>query len=162
MTESIIRQALRDSVNEVLEKMFFVQTLGEASCSESAGPAASDEIVVRLAFQGKPPGSLTLRLTAAAGRPIAAAFLGTDEEEVSDVQIAEVVCELANMICGSVLSRVESATTFHLLAPQLVPPSEGPAGGPCTTRYAVELSNGKLTVNVTTRTPCPQPVQFAC
>jgi CheY-specific phosphatase CheX len=162
VTDIAIRQALRDSVNEVLEKMFFVQTLGEFSIPEDAVSPPEDEIAVRVTFQGEPAGSLMLRLTSAAARQIAADFLGTDEAEVSDIQTCEVVLELANMICGSVLSRVESAKAFHLAAPQIVPLSEENTGNLWNTRYAVELSNGRLSVNIATEFPtCFQPAESA-
>jgi CheY-specific phosphatase CheX len=141
---------LRDSVKDVLEKMFFVQTLGE---SHVDGPAAADQITAQLTFEGQPPGALTMRVTSAAARQIAADFLGVDEQEVSELRVAEVVCELANMICGSVLSRMESASSFHLSTPQIVPPPESSATGPYSTVYGVELANGRLGVSVTTGTP---------
>jgi CheY-specific phosphatase CheX len=161
MSEPEIQEALRDSVSEVLEKMFFVRALGETPVPRPAGSPPPPEITARLLFQGEPPGSLTVRLTCAAARSIAADFLGDDVEAVSGRQTAEVVCELANMICGSLLSRVEGATTFHLAAPQIVASSER-AEGPSTTVYAVDLAHGPLTVTVTTETPiCPQPAQSA-
>ena len=49
----------------------------------------------------------------------AADFLGVDEGELTGHQVGEVVCELANMICGSVLSRMESAATFRIAPPKL-------------------------------------------
>jgi CheY-specific phosphatase CheX len=150
VSESIMRLALKHSVNDVLEKMFFVQTLGELPCSKPPGFDPAQEIAARLTFEGEPAGILLIRLTSGAARQIAADFLGADEEEVSDLRVSEVVCELANMICGSVLSRVESTTVFRLSTPQIVPPSEIPEAGPTTTLYGVELSNGGLAVSVTT------------
>ncbi len=162
MIDTVIRQALRDSVNEVLEKMFFVQTLGEFSDLEVAGHPPEDEMAARLDFQGEPAGSLRLRLTSVAAKQIAADFLGIDAADVSDLQVSEVIRELANMTCGSVLSRVESSTAFNLSAPQIVPPSEEDTGSLWNTRYAVELSNGRLTVNITTESPtCSQPAESA-
>jgi CheY-specific phosphatase CheX len=146
----MLERALRDSVKDVLEKMFFVETLGE---SHLDGPASADQITAQLTFQGQPPGALTMRVTSAAARQIAADFLGVDEQEVSDLRVAEVVCELANMICGSVLSRVESATAFQLSTPQIVPPQESLTTDSCSTVYGVELANGRLGVSVTTGTP---------
>lgn len=160
MTESLVRQALQDSVTEVLEKMFFVETLGE--CADPAEEPPADEIAAGLTFQGEPPGALLLRLTSPAARQISADFLGIDEAEVSNGQTSEVVRELANMICGSVLSRVEGAAAFHLAAPQIVPPSEEIARNLSNIRYCVRLSNGRLTVNLGTGIPiCPQPTQSA-
>src|SRR5664279_2845557 len=96
VSKNVIRQALRDSVNEVLEKMFFVETLGESPLPEPGTPVRASEIAVRLTFHGEPAGSLTLHLSSAAASPIAADFLGADEESVTGQQTAEVVCELAN------------------------------------------------------------------
>src|SRR5271165_6215349 len=106
VTDTPLRQALAESLDEVLEKMFFVRSLGEL-----AGPASGPVTAAHLTFEGDPPGSLTLRMTPAAARSVAADFLGEEEAELSPKQIGEVVCELANMICGSVLSRVERNTT---------------------------------------------------
>ena len=161
VTEILMRQALVNSVDEVLGKMFFAETMGEVPGAEPAEDRA-DEIAAGLTFEGEPSGSLLLRLTTAAARQIAADFLGIDETEISENQISEVVRELTNMICGSVLSRVESAATFNLGAPRIVPPSEEPAGSLTNTRYCVQLSNGRLTVHVYTGIAlCPQPAQSA-
>lgn len=135
-------------MNEVLEKMFFVETLGEAA--GPAGEPEANEIAVALAYQGEPSGSFLLHLTGAAARQIAADFLGMDEAEVSDLQTSDVVRELANMICGSVLSRVESAATFRLEEPQIVPISEEVAGSHSNNRYCAQLSNGRLAVAIGT------------
>jgi CheY-specific phosphatase CheX len=150
VSDTAMRCALRDSVKDVLEKMFFVQTLGE---SHLDGPAFGDQITAQVIFAGQPPGALTMRVTSAAARQIAADFLGVDEQEVSDLRVAEVVCELANMICGSVLSRMESDSAFHLSTPQIVPSPESTATSPYSTVYGVELANGRLGVSVTTGTP---------
>jgi CheY-specific phosphatase CheX len=156
--EIVFRQALRDSVNEVLEKMFFAETLGEASSPDEVG----DTITVELAFEGEPSGSMCLRLTADAAREIAADFLGMDGTEISADQISAVVRELANMICGSVLSRVESAATFRLGVPRVVACCQQCAENPENTCYRVQLSHGRLTVNISAgTTKCPQPVESA-
>jgi CheY-specific phosphatase CheX len=122
--------------------MFFAEVLGESAEPE---PATGD-IAVQLTFQGEPSGSLLLCLTGGAARQIAADFLALDESEVSAAQTCDVVRELSNMICGSVLSRLESTTPFHLAGPQIVQPSAESGAGPSHTRYCVQLSNGTLTV----------------
>lgn len=160
MPENRIRQALQASVDEVLEKMFFVETLGEAG--DAAEDRHASDIAVALTFQGELSGSFFLRLNFEAARQIAADFLGIDEAEVSDVQTSDVVRELANMICGSVLSRVESASVFQLGAPRIAPPSDEIAGSLSNIRYCVQLSNGRLAANIGIGIPtCPQPAQSA-
>jgi CheY-specific phosphatase CheX len=152
---------LEDSVAEVLEKMFFIRTLGEAPGAprEPAPHGAAPpkpEMVARLAFEGDLSGWLALRVTSSAARSIAADFLGEEEPALSEQQIAEVVCELANMICGSALSRVESGAAFRLAAPRIVSfeaPGGAPPGG---TIHTVEIANGSLTVLVHMGRPaCP-------
>jgi CheY-specific phosphatase CheX len=132
--------------------MFFIETLGECAWDAAASPKAA-EIAVEVTFEGEPPGTLTMRLTASAARQIAADFLGAEEEEVSASRVNDVVCELANMICGSVLSRVEGASVFNLAAPRIVPFPESRAAGPGTIRYIAALSNGELAINITIGTP---------
>jgi chemotaxis protein CheY-P-specific phosphatase CheC len=116
-----------------------------------------DEIAAGLTFQGEPSGSFLLRLTTVAARQIAADFLGIDESQISDSKTCEVVCELANMICGSVLSRVESAATFRLGEPRIEPAPEEVVFDSWYTHYAAALSNGRLMVTLGTGIPlCPQ------
>lgn len=152
MTELDLRHALRDSVDEVLERMFFAETMGECSPPDGA-ENAPDEIAVGLTFQGEPSGCLLLRLTSGAAGQIAADFLGIDEPEVSQTQTTDVVRELANMICGSVLSRVENSATFQLGSPRIVQPSAEIAKSLAATTYCVQLPKGRLSVNIGTENP---------
>jgi CheY-specific phosphatase CheX len=145
---------LRQSLEDVLEKMFFIRFLGEAAdeCSPQEG-----ELMVHLTFEGEPSGSLTLRIPQEAARSISADFLGAEECELTPQQVGEVVCELANMICGSVLSRVESAATFHLAPPRLVEAGDGfddTAGMPeSSALHSVAVGGGNLTVLLKTESP---------
>jgi CheY-specific phosphatase CheX len=143
MTESALQKALADSISETLDAMFFT------SCLEAAGarPGHELELAARVGFEGRQPGSLTVRMAAGAARAIAAAFLGEDEAAVSERQIADVLCELTNMICGFVLSRVECAEEFRLGEPRLAPAGalEAPdTAGRTVAAYAVETGAGAL------------------
>ena len=68
MPETLFQCALRDSVQEVLEKMFFVEPVEEPP-GEAASP--DGEMAVQLAFEGVPSGVLPLCVTSAAARQIA-------------------------------------------------------------------------------------------
>jgi hypothetical protein len=144
----------------VLERMFFIQCLLEPQEFVS-----EPEVAAQLTFEGDPSGELTLRITAGAARSVSADFLGAGESDLSEQEIGEVVCELANMICGSVLSRVESSSTFRLATPRiLVPPAESdgctevPPGsfppsredGQVPAIHAVEMGSGRMVVSITT------------
>ena len=142
MTRSEIHDALKQAVHEVLETMFFVRQI-----DDSVGPAASPEsdLFVQLHFEGSPGGQLTLSLGRDAARAIAADFLGSEEDELSGRQVEEVACELANMICGSVLSRTESETRFCLSSPFIIPANRA-TFSPEESMHAVGIDHGALTV----------------
>ncbi|MGE5487665.1 MAG: chemotaxis protein CheX [bacterium] len=107
--------ALAEAAGEVLETMFFTAV---SPAEQDAPAAASRELTAGVRFKGAPSGMLTLAIAEAPARRIACNFLGAeDESALTDSQVSEVIGELANMICGSVLSRIESDTTFDLDKP---------------------------------------------
>jgi hypothetical protein len=149
MPDSAIRSALDEAVKAVLERMFFIA----AGDPLSPGAAAEPSVQVRLTFEGEPSGSLHLRVALPAARSISADFLGIERAEVSEQQIGEVVCELANMICGSLLSRTDSSATFRLGAPAIVPDVllfDDPSN---STVCSLDTGSGALTAILTTESP---------
>ncbi len=121
------------SASEVLETMFFTGMLGET------GDRPSDPITTSLDFHGQPSGSFGISISRDASRQIAAAFLAEDEQDITQEQVDEVVCELTNMLCGSLLSRIESEASFDLTHPELAPPPSS------TTYYRnFEIESGTL------------------
>jgi CheY-specific phosphatase CheX len=157
MTEAELHQALAQAIAETLEKMFFVPWLEEPV----AGSMPQEEFAARLEFEGSPPGRLTLRIAAPTARSIAADFLGEAELAPSERRVEEVICELANMICGAVLSRVENAEDFRLGAPRLIPPA-GLVRPPGGVAYSVETGGGLLEVVLEMENlVCPAPEESA-
>jgi len=157
MTEADLQQALAEAIGETLEKMFFVPWIGE----RGADAPPQEEFAARLAFEGSPPGRLTLRIAAPLACSIAADFLGEAELAPSERRVEEVICELANMICGSVLSRVENARDFRLGAPRLIPPC-GLVRPPGAAAHAVETGGGSLEAVLEMEDlVCPAPVKPA-
>ena len=118
VTDTTIRPALCSAVAEVLETMFFLEGSGEAperAAGRRNGRGSPD---LRRQSAGLLPDASGARRPPA---PIAADFLGEDRESDSpSQQSTDVTLELANMICGAVLSRIESSATFRLGAPQIV------------------------------------------
>lgn len=145
MPEDDLEQLLLGAVEAVLETMFFAAPLGPAEPVSGSGV-----LRVRLAFHGAPSGTLAVCLSAESARLLAAGFLGEDEEALTDSQPGEVVCELANMLCGSFVSGLEGEEKFELASPELT------AGGaetaeaetPPAVRQSYQLENGILTVTV--------------
>ncbi|HXN46401.1 MAG TPA: chemotaxis protein CheX [Bryobacteraceae bacterium] len=171
MEPNEIQVGLAAAVEEVLETMCFTSVLasGEgaapagmgaghrtASVSErtSAGSeetvpdAAARSCTAELHFEGNPSGGCRVSVPLKLARVVGAGFLGSEEMEVSDSQAEEVVCELANMICGSVLSRLESEETFRITHPQLVPPERGAGFENAAINRWFDLGDGILTVTL--------------
>lgn len=145
MPELSIGAALEESLKDVLERMFFIEATGGAGSGEPT-------VHARLTFEGAPPGSLDVAIAQSAARGIAGDFLGMGREEVTDQQVGEVVCELANIICGGVLSRVESTATFRLGMPVLTP-GDLPRAEANATICCLETGCGMLTAVLTTEGP---------
>ena len=143
---SALAEALRSSVSDVLEKMFFVRSLEEDDLQECADDTV---MAAQLTFRGEPSGSLRLRIRAKAARVIAADFLGAQEEDLSEREVGDVICELANMICGSVLSRVESSVLFRLDSPRLL--EAGTANDDLADTQAVGALHGAMSVCLSTK-----------
>jgi CheY-specific phosphatase CheX len=139
---------LAPAVAAVLEAMFFSESLGPSDCDTSA-----ENLEVRVSFSGEVSGTLELRLSTLSARSLAGSFLGQSEESLTESQIAQVVCELANMLCGSIVSMPGSQGCFDLGSPELLSAgSEPPLGIPaCQQSFAVE--NGTLTVSLYSSVP---------
>jgi CheY-specific phosphatase CheX len=150
MPELAILPALHEAMKEVLERMCFIEVLDD---SDPGAWDANPVIQAWLTFDGAPPGRFALRVTTAAAYSISADFLGMDEAEVPGQQVGAVICELANMICGSVLSQVESTATFRLGPPQIGPAECRASRHAHTTIHSVRIANGVLTASLTTESP---------
>jgi len=109
-----LQQIFLESASEVLETMFFTGIESEAG-SDLPVPQVSAELV----FRGVQSGKFGVQVPLETGQQIAANFLGADE--VTSPQVDEVLCELCNMLCGSVLSRLEAGARFELLHPEVDP-----------------------------------------
>ncbi|HVX67697.1 MAG TPA: chemotaxis protein CheX, partial [Bryobacteraceae bacterium] len=76
-------------------------------------------------------------------------FLGAEDESgIQEEQVGEVLCELANMICGSVLSRLAGDLAFDLSHPELVAGDGDRTGWLQSAARTFELENGWLTAAI--------------
>ena len=158
MTEATIHAALSSAVADVLERMFFLEVLGDAA----EPPPEAETVTVHLSFDGDPPGYFHMRIARPAANAVAADFLGEDAESLTDRQRMDVTLELANMICGAALSRIESRAAFRLSSPQIVADDTGKRGSAEEIRCTVETGSGALTVAIQMETrTCSPAKQFA-
>ena len=134
-----LQQIFIESASEVLETMFFVGALGESS----EPPVAADLVSAELIFNGAPSGRFGVQMPPLTAKLIASNFLGKEAEDITEAEPGQVTGELANMICGSVLSRVEASARFELLHPVILPPGQG-SPHPGAINSILELEEGVM------------------
>jgi hypothetical protein len=146
MIEDAIHQLLSESAQKTLGTMFFAAP--DQVSMDSQRPAG-ELIAASLTFQGAPPGRFGLVVSDLLARTLAGNFTGCDDAaRLLPTQVAEVMRELANMMCGSVLSELESNANFELGAPESIyvgadkPGPDFAAGSPSVCRF--EFSEGAL------------------
>lgn len=108
--------------------MFFTEA--EPVACEHAWLGAAP--TARIRFSGSHRGEMLLGVSAEAADPIAASFLGLEAGELAGAQRGQVIQELANILCGAVLSRLWPESTLALSSPELTNWEDAPAGGDCT------------------------------
>lgn len=123
---------LAECAAEVLETMFFLPP-SEDPADEPEGRV----IEISVKFDGQPGGVFRLAIGAGAAMVAAGNFLGCDGPVTAE-QARETVAEMANMVCGAVLSRVESETHFALAPPDTVAAAWPLGWSSKATRLAVE------------------------
>ena len=155
MTDTTVRDALSTAVSDVLESMFFLEALGEAP----EPPPEAETVTALVTFDGDPPGSFYMRLASMAANSIAADFLGEDPGTLTEQQSTSVTLEMANMICGAVLSRIESSGSFRLGTPRIAAWDATAAETMQETRYTVDTGNGTLTVAIQMETRTCSPAE---
>jgi len=136
-----ITENLSPCCEEVLETMFFTGILSaeaQTACRAGGGLCAS------VRFEGPPDGELRVWIPLQTGSALASSFLGLAPGEVTSADCEQVAGELANMFCGSLLSRSAPTSEFHLTVNQ----DQTPNAEPCDSCVAFELPEGPLNVCV--------------
>src|SRR4029077_4948502 len=110
-------EALSRSAQEVLELMFFV------AAEETAGPAVWDSsmMLAQGEFRGKWAGRCAVEMPESFARILSGNFSGTlDPSEVHPEIMIETICEFANMVCGSTITRLDCPGIVTLSPPHLI------------------------------------------
>jgi CheY-specific phosphatase CheX len=142
MTTLDLTQALSDSIPEILGTMFFSDVMED--CEDAA--AAAEPLAVSLFFQGPLSGDFRLRIDLPAARLLAASFLAEEEDALAPAQMEEAICELANMICGGALTRLQPDALYSLSHPEVVRVGDSLlSDGVVMTHHTVCLDGGRLT-----------------
>ena len=140
MSPAEVDKALTRCTGRVLETMCYSDPLPITGLEEG-----QSLIHTELRFHGTYSGVFHLDVTEEAGRSLATTFLGADED-VPAPQMTSVICELTNMICGSMLSTLDGNADIHLDAPEVVE-SSAPHGAEALSR-AFEIDCGQMAVAI--------------
>jgi hypothetical protein len=146
MIEDAVHELLSESAQKALETMFFAMP---DSVSMDLRRPAGELIAASLTFQGAPPGRFGFMVSEPVARTLAGNFFGCDDAaRLPPAQVAGVMEELSNIMCGVVLSELESNANFDLGAPKAIhvaadePGPDFTAGSPSICRF--EFSQGAL------------------
>lgn len=122
MEKEILTTAMKNSISEVLETMFFLPIdFPDAIPSGDLWASVKDDIMTaRLNFNGPFSGYCVCCIPKKLAVSIVADFSGKDEESVSDDDAAGIVLEITNMIVGGTLSNYDEKAIFNLEIPEHV------------------------------------------
>ena len=112
-------EAMKASISEVLEQMFFLpfDFVGAAESSLSQSDNGC-RIGAKVAFHGRFSGMFVLLVPTPLGRSITADFMGLDPEAISTGQVADTMMEMINMLAGNCLSHYDQKALFDLQIPE--------------------------------------------
>ena len=129
---------------EVLEYMFFSGVTGEPAVS-----ATGKRLCATVSFTGSSNGALGVSVPPPVAAVLAAAFLGSEDEATDETQVRAVVGEIANVICGVVLARMNADGQFAISTPEVIAGEDGDAVGKCEIQRHFEIIEGDLSVGLT-------------
>ena len=115
--------AMKNSISEVLETMFFLSLdffHNDADIRDLWTMGKDQIVAAKLSFSGPLSGYAIFCIPKISAVSITADFMGKDEEEISDDQSNGTVKEIINMIIGNTFSRYDPDVVFDLGVPELV------------------------------------------
>lgn len=144
---STLSGSLDHAAADTLETMFF-SAIGPAT----EEPPTEPRIFSLVEFRGDASGALELALPLREAAGLTANFLGIERSEVSEGQLLSACGEMANMICGCMVSHAAPEGRFELSAPAVVVDvPDGPPGQLCRF-YLTETGSLRITVRLDTQT----------
>ena len=121
MERETLITAMKDSISEVLEKMFFLPLdFSEDENERTLWESKKDDVLVsKMDFSGPISGSYILFTPNGLAISLAASFMGTDDETLSDEQVHETLKEILNMIVGNTFCIFDDQTIVNLGLPEM-------------------------------------------
>jgi CheY-specific phosphatase CheX len=121
MNKSAMTDAMKASISEVLEQMFFMPI--EFVAPDAARPdpePGGAPLIARLGFSGPLAGVFLLQVPSPLAQSVSVDFLGAAQSDLSDDDVSGTVLEMVNMLAGGALSIYDSHALFDLQIPQLI------------------------------------------
>ena len=122
MEKKSLITAMKNSISEVLEMMFFLPVdLPDTARSERLWDSVAGDILsVRLGFNGPVSGDFIFCIPEKLAASLTAGFLGKNEDSIAEKHITETVTEILNMIAGNTFSILDNQSVFNLDIPEMV------------------------------------------
>jgi chemotaxis protein CheY-P-specific phosphatase CheC len=123
MKNKDMRTAMKNSISEVLETMFFLSLdffHNDADILDLWTMGKDQILAAKLNFSGPLSGYAVFCIPKILALSITADFMGKNQEEISDDQINGTVKEIINMIIGNTFSRYDPDLVIDLGVPELV------------------------------------------
>ena len=110
---------LLDSAKEVFETMIF---MGISEASDQTDTIKGDTFLGNITFKGEMEGCLGITLAENCAKAVAANMLCLEpDEEISDADLADAIGEVANMVMGSVKTRIQdTVSNIELSIPTVI------------------------------------------
>jgi CheY-specific phosphatase CheX len=116
-------EVLTQAAQEILERMFFLvvdQVVDQVDLPREDSPL-ENLLATEIQFHGEHSGRLRMVVRESCASELAANFTGMpDPGQLNWEQVAEVLRELTNMMCGTTLSRLAPQSVFDLDPPVML------------------------------------------
>jgi len=138
---------------ETLGTMFFTPVTGRLKGAYFSTAANATTVRIPFLTGSQTNGHMDLRVSEDGAQWIASSFLAIDEGPVPEHRVNDVICEVANVTCGSLLSTLFSDRGFRLLSPEVLrnPPAENSESE--SFEEALELERGWLSLHLHLSSP---------
>lgn len=122
MDTSAMIHAMKDSISEVLEQMFFlpIDFMDPEQSPENENTKDGGMMTTRIGFSGTPSGLFLLTMPEGLASAVTADFMGVLPETLSREQITGTLMEMINMLAGNTLSAYAPQAVFDLQIPEML------------------------------------------
>lgn len=119
--KKILMTAIKTSISEVMETMFFLPVeFGPNAILDECEMDKKNNMACWLAFTGEVSGHLVLIVPEKLGVEMAENFMGESFENITQDHLSGTVTEMLNMVCGNALSKTDSKVPFELGIPEMM------------------------------------------